>query len=99
METATRKLQFETGSKKLERIHVLDQPRKILRHPQALDKTQTPVAEHAPASLGDYVFASKGFTLTGKDPRDNSRILRLASIARYRRKRRMITAEKAIGIS
>jgi len=92
---ATRKSQFELGSENLERIHVLDQPEEILRDPQTLDHMQTPVAERGPASLGDCVFQSKRFTLTGKDPRDNSRILRLASIAQYRRKRRMMTAEKA----
>jgi hypothetical protein len=52
------------GAKNLQTIHVLDRPEEILRDPQTLDKTQTPVAERMPAPLGDYVFASTGFTVT-----------------------------------
>jgi hypothetical protein len=62
---------------------MLGEPEKILRHQGTLDKTQILIENRNPTSL-EYVSV------------DNSRVLRLASIAQYRTKRRIAIAEKRL---
>ena len=74
---------------------MLGKPKKILRQPLTLEKTQTSVENRKP-TLEDQVSESRRFVRTEGDPGENSRVLRLASIARYRAKRRTTTAEKRL---
>lgn len=66
----------------------------VLRRPRAADKTKIPTETQTPPP-GDDADESKGLTLAGSEPGDNSRILRLASIVQYRAKRRVAMAEKS----
>ncbi len=63
---------------------MLGEPEKILRHQEILDKTQILVENRNLTSLEYYVSV------------DNSRVLRLSSIAQYRTKRRIAIAEKRL---
>ena len=72
-----------------------DESEKILRHARKLDKAETSFERRESMSPGNYVPESKGLIRRGGDIGGNSRVLRLTSIAQYRTKRRMMTAEKA----
>ena len=69
------------------------EPEEILRRPQTVDAAQIP-SETQPASPEDDAADAKGLAPAGSELEDNSRILQLASIAQYRAKRRIATAEK-----
>jgi hypothetical protein len=75
---------------------VSDESEKILRHTRKLDKAETSLERRESMSPGDYVSESKELIRIGGDPGENSRVLRLTSIARYRAKRRTTTAEKRL---
>ena len=71
------------------------EPEEILRRPMTANTTQIPIETQPAVWPDDDAADSKGLAPAGSEPEDNSRILQLASIAQYRAKRRIATAEKA----
>jgi hypothetical protein len=70
------------------------EPEEILPPTQTVDTAQIPIESQPPASPEDDAADSKGAAPAGSEPQDNSRILQLASIAKYRTTRRTAMAER-----
>ena len=94
MEMDTRKLRSEKRSADAERIHVSDESEKTVSETQKFDKVEPAVESRGSLPLENYVSESKGLIRIGGEMGANSRVLRLASIAQYRTKRRMTIVEK-----
>ena len=70
------------------------EPEEILRRPMTAETTQIPSETQTQASSENDAANPKGFAPAGSEPEDNSRILQLASIAKYRATRRTAMAER-----
>ena len=71
-----------------------DESEKIVSQTQKFEKLETAVESQGSLPLQAYVSESKRPIRVGAEMGANSRVLRLASIARYRTKRRMTTVKK-----
>jgi len=94
MEMDMRRSRSEKRSSNAERIHVSDASEKIVSQTRKFTKVETAVDSRGSLALEDWISESERPIRIGREMGANSRVLRLASIARYRMKRRMTIAEK-----
>jgi hypothetical protein len=94
MEMATRKSQFKARSASAERIHVPAKDEEISGELRVSKEPLTPVGNPPPAVT--VREESTRVMRRGDEPGGKSRILKLASIAQYRAKRRITTGQKRL---